>query len=54
VVLAELKDNHLEQYNDQLKSDVERKTEELKRSYIDTIFALSKAAEFRDEDTGII
>ena len=44
--------NLLEQYNNQLRSDVESKTEQLKTSYIDTIFALSRAAEFRDEDTG--
>mgnify|MGYP005810666071 CR=1 FL=1 len=42
----------LEQYNDQLKCDVEIKTEQLKNSYIETIYALARAAEFRDEDTG--
>jgi len=35
-----------------LQEEVNAKTKQLKSSYIETIFALAKAAEFRDEDTG--
>ena len=44
--------NLIEEFNKQLQEEVNAKTKQLKSSYIETIFALAKAAEFRDEDTG--
>jgi putative two-component system response regulator len=44
--------NLIEKFNKQLQEEVNAKTKQLKSSYIETIFALAKAAEFRDEDTG--
>lgn len=42
----------LKQYNDILESQVEEKTKQLKASFIDTIYRLTLAAEYKDDDTG--
>jgi len=50
--------DHMRDYRDKLESDVHQKTrllrealEKLKRASLDTIFRLSSAAEYKDEDT---
>ncbi len=42
----------LREYNRQLEREVLRRTEELKRSYLDTLYRLAKAAEYKDPETG--
>jgi len=51
--------DHMRSYHTELESEVRKKTEELRRAYekisvasLDTVFALTRAAEYRDEDTG--
>ena len=43
----------LRQYNDLLVRKVQERTDELKESYQETIFAMVRAAESRDENTGL-
>jgi len=42
----------LREYNRQLEREVLKRTEELKRSYLDTLYRLAKAAEYKDPETG--
>jgi len=42
----------LREHNDALEQRVRARTAELKESYIETIFAITRAAEYKDEDTG--
>jgi putative two-component system response regulator len=42
----------LHQYNDVLEERVRERTADLKASHLETIFAMSRAAEHKDEDTG--
>jgi putative two-component system response regulator len=42
----------LQQANDQLEKRVRERTLELQKSYLDTIFTLTRAAEHKDQDTG--
>ncbi|RJO63040.1 MAG: response regulator [Myxococcales bacterium] len=51
--------DHMLQYQKRLEEEVARRTEQLERAYekirmqaLDTIFRLSQAAEYKDEDTG--
>ena len=51
--------DHMRTYHIELEAEVKKKTEELRRAYdkisvasLDTVFALTRAAEYRDEDTG--
>ena len=45
-------DKQLQVQNDQLEQRVKARTAELQESYLETIFAMTRAAEFKDEDTG--
>ncbi len=42
----------LKQYNEVLEQRVQERTADLKRSYIETIFTMTRAAEYSDEETG--
>ncbi len=42
----------LRNYNEELEKEVKKKTEELREAYIDTLYRLSKAAEYKDPETG--
>ncbi len=42
----------LKNYSEELEREVRRKTEELRESYIDTLYRLSKTAEYKDPETG--
>jgi putative two-component system response regulator len=42
----------LHDYNDVLEQRVQERTADLKESYLETIFAMTRAAEYKDEDTG--
>jgi len=42
----------LREYNRQLEREVVKRTEELKKSYLDTLYRLVKAAEYKDPETG--
>ncbi len=42
----------LKRYSRELEIEVEKKTQELKESYIDSLYRLSKAAEYKDPETG--
>jgi len=42
----------LHQYNDVLEERVRERTADLKGSYLETIYAMTRAAEYKDEDTG--
>jgi len=44
-------ENLLQKHNELLGDEVKKKTHELKESYIDTIYRLTKVAEYKDEDT---
>jgi putative two-component system response regulator len=44
--------NELHNYNDVLKQRVQEGLAELKESYLETIFTMMRAAEYKDEDTG--
>lgn len=44
--------DHMRNHRDELEKEVEKKTVEIKQASLETIYRLSKAAEFRDEDTG--
>lgn len=45
-------DKQLQEQNDQLEQKVKARTSELQESYLESIFAMTRAAEFKDEDTG--
>jgi len=45
--------DHMRDYQKELKAEVERRTEQLKQTSVDTIYRLSRAAEYKDEDTGL-
>jgi len=47
-----LLDRQLHSYNDVLEQRVQERTADLKESYLETIFTMTLAAEYRDEDTG--
>jgi putative two-component system response regulator len=42
----------LHNYNDALEQRVREKTADLQESYVETIFTMTRAAEYKDEDTG--
>ncbi len=42
----------LHNYNDVLEQRVRERTADLQESYLETIFTLTRAAEYKDEDTG--
>ncbi len=42
----------LKGYNKQLEEEVAKRTEELRQSYIDTLYRLAKTAEYKDPETG--
>ena len=42
----------LHKYNDQLEQRVKQRTADLQENYLETIFAMTRAAEHKDEDTG--
>jgi len=42
----------LRNYNDELEQRVRERTAELKERYLETIFTMTRAAEYKDEDTG--
>jgi putative two-component system response regulator len=42
----------LHKYNDLLEQRVRERTSELEESYLETIFTMTRAAEYKDEDTG--
>ncbi len=42
----------LRTYNDELEKRVQERTADLQASYLETIFTMTRAAEYRDEDTG--
>ena len=42
----------LHNFNDVLEQQVQERTAELQDSYLETIFTMSRAAEYKDEDTG--
>ncbi len=42
----------LRDYNRQLEAEVLRRTQELKKSYLDTLYRLAKATEYKDPETG--
>lgn len=42
----------LHNYNDVLEQRVQERTAELQENYLETIFTLTRAAEYKDEDTG--
>lgn len=42
----------LQDYNDKLELRVQERTSDLQASYLETIFTMTRAAEFKDEDTG--
>jgi putative two-component system response regulator len=42
----------LQNYNDVLELRVQERTANLQESYLETIFAMTRAAEYKDEDTG--
>jgi putative two-component system response regulator len=42
----------LHSYNDVLEQRVQKRTAELQTSYLETIFTMTRAAEYKDEDTG--
>jgi putative two-component system response regulator len=42
----------LHNYNDVLELRVQERTADLRESYLETIFAMTRAAEYKDEDTG--
>lgn len=44
-------ENLLQKHNELLEEEVKKKTYELKESYIDTIYRLTKVAEYKDENT---
>jgi len=45
--------DHMRDYQKELKAEVERRTEQLKQTSVDTIYRLSRAAEYKDENTGL-
>jgi putative two-component system response regulator len=47
-----LLDKELRNYNDVLEQRVQERTADLKESYLETIFTMMRAAEYKDEDTG--
>lgn len=44
-------EDFLKQHNELLETEVKKKTQQLKESYIDTVYKLTKVAEYKDEDT---
>jgi putative two-component system response regulator len=48
-----LLDKELHNYNDVLERRVRERTADLKESYLETIFTLTLAAEYKDGDTGV-
>lgn len=42
----------LQHYNDALEQRVRKRTSDLQASYLETIFTMTRAAEYKDEDTG--
>jgi len=42
----------LENYNRILKDEVEQRTRDLQNSYVETIYTMTSAAEYKDEETG--
>ena len=44
--------NELHNYNDVLEQRVREKTADLQESYVETIYTMTRAAEYKDEDTG--
>jgi putative two-component system response regulator len=44
--------NELHNYNDVLEQRVRERTADLQENYLETIFTMTRAAEFKDEDTG--
>ena len=42
----------LHNYNDVLEQRVQKRTADLQKSYMETIFTMTRAAEYKDEDTG--
>jgi putative two-component system response regulator len=42
----------LNNYTDMLEKKVQERTSDLKQSYLETIFTMTRAAEFKDKDTG--
>jgi putative two-component system response regulator len=42
----------LQNYNDTLEQHVQERTADLQESYLETIFTMTRAAEYKDEDTG--
>ncbi len=47
-----LLERKLRQFNDRLERTVEERTAKLQESYLETIFAMTRAAEHKDEETG--
>jgi putative two-component system response regulator len=43
----------LHDYNEKLEQRVKERTAELKENYLETIFTMMRAAEYKDEDTGV-
>jgi putative two-component system response regulator len=44
--------NELHNYNDVLEQRVRERTTDLQENYLETIFTMTRAAEYKDEDTG--
>lgn len=44
--------NELHNYNDTLEQRVRERTADLQENYLETIFTMTRAAEYKDEDTG--
>ena len=52
MIEVRLLSNKLRHYNDALEQQVRERTAELQDSFLETIFNMTRAAEFKDEDTG--
>src|SRR5450759_496874 len=52
ILEVRLLQKELHNYNDVLEQRVRERTAELQESYLETIFTMTRAAEYRDKDTG--